>query len=135
MSGDAQPKAGKAWSSYWIADDEPSPSPYADTLNTPPLTVDVALQRALTSDDPLTRELARHLAHSRLCWQLLANNADAALAQRSGQGGQHVPGRALHGITPGALLALQADARIALDGPIARVTLDDLLAALDGVKG
>lgn len=93
------------------------------------------LRRAAESADPLTRELARHLAHSRLCWTLLATKVDAALAQRSGQGGQHVPGRALYGITPGALLGLQADARIALDGPIARVTLAELLVALDGVNG
>jgi hypothetical protein len=99
-----------------------------------PLTVDDALRRAAESADPLTRELARHIAHSRLCWQLLATKVDAALAQRSAQGGQRVPSRAF-AASPGALLALQADARVALDGPIARVSLDELLTALDGVKG
>lgn len=90
------------------------------------------LRAALGSDDTLTRELARRLAHSLLCWQSLGD--EVAEAQRyQVPGGQKVTRTPrLAGAKPGALIAVAGDARTALAGPATRSTLGELVAALEG---
>ena len=90
------------------------------------------LRKAITSPDPLTRDLARRLAHSRLCWHALASHVEAAIFARNNRGGQQAP---VHSGVVNAplsvLLSLRTDAACAIDGPTSTMSLNQVLDALE----